>query len=74
MVYHELFCAIISFGFLLTVNLTIANLQAVTFFNRIVESKIFLTLINGNIMTSKIVLTTTGKIMLLHGLLFFFGA
>ena len=43
-------------------------------FKRIVESTIFITLIKWNTLTPKIVLTTTGILMLLHVLLFFFGA
>ena len=42
-------------------------------FKRIVESTIFITLIKWNTLTPKIVLTTTRLLMLLHGLLFFFG-
>ena len=58
----------------MTANLPIAIIHAVTIFNRIVESTIFITLIKGVDMSPKIVLVTIGALMTLHGIGLYFSA
>ena len=58
----------------MTANLSIANLKTVRNLNRIVESKIFLTLIEEVLMNPKMVLTVTGIFEVIFAIGIFFGA
>ena len=58
----------------MTANLSIVNLKRVTNLYRIVESKIFLTLIEGVLMNPKMVLTVTGIFEVIFAIGIFFGA